>query len=573
MTATPKVAKPAPQMVSRSLAGSFAGVALDPGVAARMRDGATLVADVYRPEGEGPWPVLLMRTAYGRDIASSLVYAHPAWFSRHGFIVVVQDVRGRGDSDGSYYPFKYEREDGYDSVQWASALPGSNGCVGLYGFSYQGAVQLFAALDRPPALRALAPHMTAFDFYSGWFYRNGILELSTIFKWANQMLRDDSRRLGAESRAALDASWLEVGRLYQQLPLRRAAPLTNGELPRYAADWLNHPTFDAYWEPLNLLRRIRDLGYPMFHMSGWYDIFLRGSIDGFKAMAGTRDDQFLLAGPWVHSPWGRQIAGVDLGPSAAPGVDELVVKWFRHWLRPGGPSGHCPLQGCRYFSLGENAWHSAATWPPPGVRMVSFHLASGGRANSRSGDGRLAEDGPNGPEDTLSYEPEFPVAAPSGSTSVPAVFGPHDLSEQQQSNSLLVYTSPPMTKTQRIAGQPHCVLHVTASSPTVDLVVRLSKVGLDGRAMLLCLGAVRATAPTPTEVAVPLDPVAASWAPGECIRVDIGNSAFPLFPRNSGTEADALDVGSPGEFKRALVIVNHDSLRPSSLRLPLLGDR
>jgi predicted acyl esterase len=116
------------------------------------------------------------------------------------------------------------------------------------------------------------------------------------------------------------------------------------------------------------------------------------------------------------------------------------------------------------------------------------------------------------------------------------------------------------------------VVNVTATSPTVDLVVRLSKVGLDGRAMLLSLGAVRATAPGPTKVAIPLDPVAASWVPGECIRVDIGNSAFPLFPRNSGTETDALDVGSPGEFRRALVIVNHDAQRPSSVFLPLLGD-
>ena len=572
MTATHGGAPAAPQMISSPLAQSFADVVLEPGIPSPMRDGATLVADVYRPKGDGPWPVLLMRTAYGRDIASSLVYAHPAWFSRHGFIVVVQDVRGRGDSEGSYYPFKYEREDGYDSVQWAAALPGSNGCVGLYGFSYQGAVQLFAALDRPPALRALAPHMTAFDFYSGWFYRNGILELSTIFKWANQMLRDDSRRTGATSQAALDALWLEVGRLYQQLPLRGAAPLTNGDLPRYASDWLEHATYDAYWEPLNLLRRTRELGYPMFHMSGWYDIFLRGSIDGFTAMAGSRDDQFLLAGPWVHSPWGRQIAGVDLGPSAAPGVDELVVRWFKHWLKPEGPSGPCPLQGCRYFSLGDNAWHSAATWPPPGARAGMFHLASGGRANSRFGDGRLADDGPSGPEDTLSYEPEVPLAAPSGSTSVPAVFGPHNLSEQQQSNSLLVYTSAPLARPLRIAGQPHCVVSVTATSPTVDLVVRLSKVGLDGRAMLLCLGAVRASAPGPTKVTIPLDPVAASWVPGECIRVDIGNSAFPLFPRNSGTEADALDVGSPAEFKRALILVNHDALRPSSLLLPLVGD-
>jgi len=150
MTAQPGFLAGTPGTIGRNLVDMFTDVTLAPAVPVSMRDGATLVADIYRPKGDGIWPVLLMRTAYGRDVASSLVYAHPAWFARHGFIVVIQDVRGRGGSEGSYYPFKYEREDGYDSVQWASALPGSNGCVGLYGFSYQGAVQLFAALDRPP---------------------------------------------------------------------------------------------------------------------------------------------------------------------------------------------------------------------------------------------------------------------------------------------------------------------------------------------------------------------------------------------------------------------------------------
>ena len=175
-----------------------------------MRDGTKLVADIYRPKGRGPWPVLLMRTAYGRDVACGLVYAHPSWFARHGFMVVVQDVRGRGDSAGFYYPFRNDKDDGYDSVQWAAALEGSNGNVGLYGFSYNGAVQLFAALDRPPALRALAPHMAPFDLYSGWFYRNGLLEL-WIISWANQMLREDARRIQAPSTAALAQSWNDPG--------------------------------------------------------------------------------------------------------------------------------------------------------------------------------------------------------------------------------------------------------------------------------------------------------------------------------------------------------------------------
>jgi putative CocE/NonD family hydrolase len=569
MNPGPATAEGAP-VIGASLTDSFAGLRLFPGAVSTMRDGTQLVADVYQPAGEGPWPVLLMRTAYGRDIASSLVYAHPAWFARQGFLVVIQDVRGRGDSEGSYYPFRLERQDGFDSVQWAAGLPGSNGCVGLYGFSHQGAVQLYAALDHPPALKALAPHMCAFDLYSGWFYRNGILELSTILKWANQMLRGDARRAGAASEAALDASWLDVGRLYHQFPLRRAAPVTNADLPAYALDWLQHSDYDSYWEAFDLLCRTRDLGYPMFHMSGWYDIFLRGSIDGFKAMSRERADQFLLAGPWVHAPWGRRIAGVDFGPDAAPRVDEMVVAWFKHWLKPEGPVGPCPLQGCRYFSLGENAWHTSASWPPPGAALRTFHMRSGGRANSSSGDGCLCEDGPSGPEDTLSYEPEFPVAAPSGRTDVPAEFGPQDLIVQQQSNSLLVYTSPPLERSLQIAGQPQCVVHVDATSPTVDVVVRLSKVGLDGRAMFLCLGAVRVQGTAPAQATVLLDPIAAAWRPGESIRVDIANSAFPLFPRNSGTQAHALDVESPGRFRRALMLLGHDKERPSHVSLPVV---
>ncbi len=557
-------------MIGTRLEAPFADVELIPGVPALMRDGARLVADIYRPKGDGPWPVLLMRTAYGRDVASGLVYAPPAWYARRGFMVVVQDVRGRGDSEGSYYPFRHEREDGYDSVQWAAGLDRSNGRVGLFGFSYQAVVQLFAALDRPPALCALAPHMTPFDLYADWFYRDGLLELWNL-GWANQMLREDARRIGAPSTADLDRSWSDLGGLLRQLPLRRAAPLTNPDLPRYAADWLEHSTYDRYWEPWNLLLKTRELGYPMFHLSGWYDIFLRGSIAGYTALAKDRGDQFLLATPWAHSPWGTHVAGADFGPGAAPKVDEMVVEWFRHWLGPKAGQAPCPLSGCRYFSLGENRWRQSETWPPAGSRSLDLRLGSGGRANSRFGDGTLGEVAPGSTEDVLGYEPEVPVAAPGGGQGGMASYGPHELSVQQQSNSLLVYSSAELKQPVRIAGSPRLTVHVQATSPTLDLVARLSRVGRDGRTMFLCMGARRLrTANAVTAATVPLDPIAAHWSAGERIRLDLAASSFPLYPRNSGTAADALDVASPAEFGRALAMVYHDPSRPSSLSLPEL---
>ena len=551
-------------MTGTPLAQAFTGVDLTVGLKAVMRDGTRLVADVYTPQGAGPWPVLLMRTAYGRDVASSVVYAHPPWYSRRGFLVVVQDVRGRGESEGSYYPFRNDREDGYDSVQWAAALPGSNGCVGLYGFSYQGAVQLFSALDRPPALRALAPHMAAFDFYGGWFYRGGMLDLPNTMGWAAQMLREDARRIGSPKLAALDAAWGDLPAFFRQLPLRSPGAFADPALPRYAADWLAHSTRDGYWDEFNLLKKTRELGYPMFHLSGWYDIFLRGTIEGFTAMARERDDQFLLAGPWVHMPLGTKIAGVDFGPEAAPRVNELVAEWFQYWLQPEPAKGPCPLRGVRYFVMGENTWRAGSAWPPRDVREVAYYLQSGGRANSRFGDGRLSPEAATGPEDVYSYEPEVPVGAAGGTH----YLGPHELGVQQQSNALLVYTSAALAAPLTIAGTPRCVLHVQAPSPTLDLFARLSRVTTDGRAILLSLGGIRSAVTGITRIEIPLDPVAASFAPGERIRVDVASSAFPLYPRNSGTTDDALDVAGPSHFRRALVSLWHDESRPSAIWLP-----
>lgn len=140
-------------------------------------DGTRLDADVWRPAGAGPWPVLLMRQPYGRSIASTVTYAHPAWYAAHGYLVVIQDVRGRGTSEGVFRLCEDEQADGVETVAWAAALPGSSGRVGMYGFSYQGMTQLFAAAGRPPALKAIAPAMAAWDVRADFATEGG------AFRW------------------------------------------------------------------------------------------------------------------------------------------------------------------------------------------------------------------------------------------------------------------------------------------------------------------------------------------------------------------------------------------------------
>src|SRR5208337_3106297 len=170
-----------------------------------------LVSDHYYPTGEGPFPTLLMRQPYGRDIASTVVYAHPVWFARHGYHVAIQDVRGRGGSEGEFYPFRHEGPDGAETIGWLRNHPASNGRIGMYGFSYQGATQLLAAAERPEGLECIAPHMTAVDLYHGWFYHHGALRLSPSLGWGIQMLREDARRLGLrEASDRLEAAWANV---------------------------------------------------------------------------------------------------------------------------------------------------------------------------------------------------------------------------------------------------------------------------------------------------------------------------------------------------------------------------
>src|ERR1700734_3426895 len=161
-----------------------------------LPDGVALVSDHYYPPGPGPWPTLLMRQPYGRDIASTVVYAHPVQFARQGYHVAIQDVRGRGGSSGEFYPFRNEARDGAETIAWLRAHSACNGRIGMYGFSYQGATQLLAAAEQPEGLECIAPHMTVTDLYNGWFYHHGALRLSSTLGWGIQLLREDARRLG-----------------------------------------------------------------------------------------------------------------------------------------------------------------------------------------------------------------------------------------------------------------------------------------------------------------------------------------------------------------------------------------
>jgi putative CocE/NonD family hydrolase len=175
------------------------------------------------------------------------VYGHPIWFARYGYHAVIQDVRGRGGSEGEFYPFRNEGHDGAETIEWLRKHPACNGRIGMYGFSYQGATQLLAAAEQPDGLQCIAPHMTATDLYDGWFYHHGALRLNSSLGWGIQMLREDARRLGMrEASNRLEAVWTNIRSQSAHLPYAGQPVIADPALPGYVRDWFAHRDPGAY---------------------------------------------------------------------------------------------------------------------------------------------------------------------------------------------------------------------------------------------------------------------------------------------------------------------------------------
>jgi putative CocE/NonD family hydrolase len=558
------------------------GVTLERSVRCRLSDGVTLISDHYYPPGEGPWPTLLMRQPYGRDIASTVVYAHPVWFARHGYHVAIQDVRGRGESEGDFYPFRHEAHDGAETIVWLRNHPACNGRMGMYGFSYQGATQLLAAAEQPAGLHCIAPHMTTTDLYHGWFYHGGALRLSSALGWGIQMLREDARRLGLrEASDRLEAAWVNVKAQAQHVPYGGQAAIADPALPGYARDWFSHREAGSYWSELDVSTRIDRIQVPALHISGWYDTYLEGSIAGYVALrkgAGSefaRDNQYLFAGPWIHIPWGDRVGDANLGEAANLNTDEILLRWFNHWLKDSGGFDSEPR--VRYFTLGTNDWRSATEWPDEA--NVALYLHSQGSANSRKGDGALAATAPGNeePRDVFVYDPEVPVMAPGGPQ---ALSGPFDQSVLELGNNLLVYMSEPATRAMEVVGSPRVKLWAATSAANADLTAKLVRVTAHCRAEFLSIGIARSSwlfresGYKADEVycwEFALEPIAFDLAPGERLRLEIASSAFPLYDRNPSTHVPP-QMADNWNWARSTQQILHTDAYPSALYLPVRGE-
>ena len=559
-------------------------------VDAIMRDGTRLVADVYRPATDVDVPVLLMRSPYGKQPAvTHFGNAHPVWYAEQGYQVVIQDTRGRGSSDGEFYPYLSEQADGYDTVEWASTMAGGNGQVGMWGFSYNGATQLLAAVERPTGLATIVPGFTASQYYDGWTYNGGAFALSFLCYWANLLAMDTALR------AKDEAGWNELAAAlgtapswYPFLPMTDYPPLQGGYAP-YFYDWVEHCTYDDYWRRWSIDEDYSRITVPALHIGGWYDIFCSGTVKNFTGLrAGAATDharsaQKLLIGPWTHMPW-TPLGSHEADPPVVNDVDEWHIRWYDHILK-GVDTG--VLDHPVTVHLFNGGWRNYDDWPPPEAETVDWYLHSDGRANSKFGDGMLTHSPPGDePPDVYVYDPGVPTTSLGGhsccfDTITP--MGPADQHGTEVSRMVLVYTSEPFPSDVEIVGNATLVLHAATTATDTDWSARLCAVDPDGRSINLQEGIIRAryrnslSDPEPVQpdqvqaYTIDLGPVGARLPAGSRLRLQVASSDFPQWDRNLNTGGPVL--GEPafaGVLATQTVLHNHD--HPSHLRVSMISE-
>lgn len=550
---------------------------------ARMRDGTMLRADVYRPDLLDPCPAILARTPYGKSRGGG--YMDPPRFTRAGYAVVIQDCRGTGESEGEYYPWYRDTEDGYDTVEWIAAQPWCDGQVGMFGASNLGSTQWTAAAAQPPHLQAICPAITA-PFLP--FVNKGIMELGACLEWYLMQSTSSVRKAALppeQKQSALDelAHLREhLGEEYRFLPLSEMPPgplLKKLGLQPFFSDWAVHMDDLAFWERLGSPAKLERVQVPALHITDWYHPLANHVLASYRELCArgsselVRQNQKLFLGPWR----GTELMGTV--PTTGQDITGLHLRWFDYWLK-GIPNGIMEEPRVRLFVMGASIWRDENEWPLARTRYTPYYLHSGGRANTRFGDGALTPASPaDEPTDSFIYDPSDPVP-----TKAQLILGPNavpvqDQREVEERPDVLVYSTPPLEQAVEVTGPITLKLWASSSAVDTDWTAKLVDVHPDGPALNLVDGILRARyrnsiahpellAPGCVyEFRIDLGATSNLFQAGHRIRLEISSSNFPLHNRNLNT---GHPIGEDRDMVAAHQIIHHSRQHPSHIVLPII---
>jgi uncharacterized protein len=549
-----------------------------------MRDGVDLATDIHRPRGVGDrLPVILIRTPYDKSRDGTATIAARV-FAERGYVVVVQDERGKWASEGE---FSFEdkqsfRNDGYDTVEWFVSQPWSNGRVGTYGCSRRGVHQYMLAAERHPAHHAMIPQ--AGSGAAGPQREGGTFPLSAAVGWHPSAGTRD--RTDGEVRIPLPEALhhlptIDIMRHY-------------GVGPTDWEEMFSRPLHDPWWRTHGYVAESDSFATPALHVNSWYDLGVDVTLQLFNLMRRngvdqrTREHQYVIISPMTHCLSERvtentRVGELEVGDARLP-YWQIYLRWFDHWLK-GEENGVTDMPRVQYYVTGANEWRSADEWPVPEARPTRFYLRSGGEAGERLDDGVLSARPPteNEPPDRYVYDPGDPVPSRGGSvccTGNPQDQpGAYDQSDLEQRDDVLVYTTPPLDEALDIVGPLRATLYVSSSAPDTDFTVKLVDVHPDGRAFNVQEGITRARyregfdrtvwmRPGEVyEVEVDLHATAHRFLPGHRVRLEVSSSNFPRFDRNLNTGGDNV---TETEWRIAENAIHHSPAHPSHLLLPVV---
>ena len=564
-------------------------VTIEHGVSTKMRDGIVLRADIYRPKAEGKYPVLLQRTPYNKSGGVSFGVRAAS----RGFVTIIQDVRGRYSSEGEWYTFKNESNDGYDTVEWAAALPYSDGKVGMFGGSYVGATQMLAAIAHPPHLAGICPVVTASNYHDGWTYQGGAFEQWFNQSWTSGLAQDTFDRKVAHNTNAL----LGMGKLpltsypLFNFPDTSSSLYSTNSLAPYFIDWLAHPSYDDYWRRWSIEEHYADINVPSLTIAAWYDIFQGGSLrnySGTRAHGGdrARSGQRLLVTIGGHAGGGQKIGDVDFGPAAAQfDEDEVTLSWYEYLLK-GVQNRFAKEKAVQIFVMGRNEWREEDDWPLARAQSRKYFLHSDGGANSLRGSGSLSAAPPlKDSADHYVYDPANPVPTVGGPLCCDGWHmppGPRDQRAVEGRDDVLIYSTPTFAADTEITGPISLELFAKSTAVDTDFTAKLVDVAPDGFAQNLTEGIIRARYRDSQETPALMNPgqiykftidlwsTSNVFLKGHILRLEVSSSNFPRFDRNLNT-GDAQSTGE--KFVSATNTIYHDGEHPSALVLPVVASR
>jgi hypothetical protein len=551
-----------------------------------MRDGVILYADIYRPAKEGKYPVILTRTPYGVQ-REGVHHERMIKFAQRGYVAIVQDVRGRYESEGKWDPFRDEANDGFDTIEWAADLDCSNGKVATQGGSYLGHNQWAAASQTPPSLVAIFPSVASTNVYANWITMGGAFRLSFNFGWGVVRMPNKIMLPQFWHTASYTPEELKYENILYHLPLIDGDMVSAGkEVPHYR-DWIEHESYDAYWKNVSDEERFGKITVPAYNTGGWFDIFVMGTINGYVGMknhGGTpeaRKGTKLLIGPWGHGQ-STSYGDMEFTEDAYVDLFENELRYYDYYLK-GIQNGLDKEKPVQIYYMGENKWRHEDDWPIPGTKYEALYLSGDAPANSVRGGGTLSFEKPGkAAEDTYLYDPDVPVPTYGGNNccGTPTDAGPKDQGILERRNDVLVYTTEFLTSPVTIAGPVSMKLFAATDGPDTDWMIKLVDVYPDGSAYPIAEGILRAKFRNGTDKMELLKPnqvyefditmtgTANVFLPGHRIRVDITSSNFPQFDRNLNT---GKPLGSSSETRVAQQTIHHGGPKPSHIILPLVS--